>query len=178
VKTFSYQILEVRKCVPCEEHPFSVPYPIFLFWHCLSSHHKFSYPSILLNNQTTQQTMFSRSSTMNTLPSSATEALERALKSAAAPVVYTSQRSMISSASLKRSLADSFDLGDLVDVSETIDFPTIEWANQSDDEDEDECFSPPSAKRRCRGLVRSTEVKSELSLLGSLSRMESSSSLC
>lgn len=113
---------------------------------------------------------------MNTLPSSATEALERALKSAAAPVVYTSQRSMISSASLKRCLVDSFDMGDLVDVSQTIDFPTIEWANESDDEEE--CFYPTSPKRRCCGLVRSTEVKSELSSLGSLSRIESSSSLC
>ena len=118
----------------------------------------------------------------------ATEALERSLKLVETPIVTSNNMAtkMISSKCFKRALNDmaSFDMGSLFEASlpveESISFPTIEWLNDSDSDDEtdDESLSsPPSAKRRCLGLVRSNGVESELASLGSLPRLDSQSSL-
>jgi hypothetical protein len=124
--------------------------------------------------------------------SQATAALERALKITSTPVIKNKHFPMISTKSLKRSLSslgeancinDTFDMTSLIEstqpVKDSIDFPTIEWSNDIDsDSDEDGFFSPPTPKRRCRGLVRTNKVDSQLSLLGSSSQLGSSGSLC
>jgi hypothetical protein len=112
-------------------------------------------------------------------PSPATAALEQALKIAAAPVI-NKERPMISF-KRSRSFAGSFDLSSLVEASQPVEdslaFPSIEWSNDIDSEDDSE--SPaPAAKRRCRGLARTAHKSFDLVSLGSSSRMESFGSLC
>ena len=121
---------------------------------------------------------------------SATAALEMALKQTQAlPPINTVQRPMISSKSLKRSrsmtvgLFDNFDMGDFAKASkqieESIAFPAIEWSFDESEAEEDSFDLEPSAKRRCRGLVRS-KGSADLSVVGvsSSQRFGSSGSLC
>jgi hypothetical protein len=104
--------------------------------------------------------------------SPATVALEKALKLAATPVI-NKKRPMISFKQQSRSFLGSFDLSSLVEASQPVEdliaFPSIEWSNDINSEDDDaEVMAPAAAtaKQRCRGLVRSNN------------RMESLSSLC
>ena len=132
---------------------------------------------------------------------SATAALELSLKQTQAlPPINnnTMQRPMISSKSLKRSRSTtrmglfdntSFDMSDFVkaskQVEESIAFPEIAWSFDESDAEEDSFDLEPSAKRRCRGLVRSKGSADLSVILGvssssspSSQRFGSSGSLC
>jgi hypothetical protein len=60
-------------------------------------------------------------------------------------------------------------------LEDSIAFPAIEFPG-FDDSEHDEFSCPPSAKRRCRGLVRSNNASFDLSSL--FERSGSSGSLC
>jgi hypothetical protein len=82
---------------------------------------------------------------------------------------------MISFKRSRSSWVGSFDLNCLVKAShqpvrDSVAFPSIEWSNDIEEsEDDAELIAPPVAKRRCRGLVRSDNIKYSLSTLGSSS---------
>ena len=127
---------------------------------------------------------------------SATAALEISLKQTQAlPPINnnTMQRPMISSKSLKRSRSttrmglfdNNFDMSDFVkaskQVEESIAFPEIAWSFDESETEEDSYDLEPSAKRRCRGLVRSKGSADLSVILGvspSSQRFGSSGSLC
>ena len=117
------------------------------------------------------------------LSAPATAALDEFLKLESSPC-FEEHKPMICYKVLKRSRSSSdetsFDMDSLIKASQPVEdsiaFPTIEWCNDLDDEDE-EPISEPSSKRRCRGLVRSRNVSSDLSSLGSAPRFSSFGSL-
>lgn len=122
--------------------------------------------------------------------SPATAALERALELAATSVIDMGEERPMISFKRSRSSLGPFDLSSLVEASPIVEessssssiaFPSIEWSNEEDidSEDDAEFIAPPAAKRRCRGLVRSDNIKCGLATLGiSSSHKESFSSLC
>ena len=79
--------------------------------------------------------------------------------------------------------AGSFDLSSLVEASQPIEdsifFPSIEWSNGIDsEEDAIEFIAPPATKRRCHGLVRSECITCSLSTLGVRLVKKNPSALC
>jgi hypothetical protein len=114
--------------------------------------------------------------------SPATAALEAALKLAATSAIRK-DRPMISFKRPRSSLVGSFDLTSLVEASQLVEdsiaFPSIQWSNDIDSEEDAELIAPPAAKRRCSGLVRSDYGKCSLSTLGvRLAKKNPSATLC
>ena len=103
--------------------------------------------------------------------SPATEALNEALKIAQTPVI-SKESPMISPTNLKRSRSSmgSFDMSDFDFVAQQVEdeiaFPSIEFPGFDDDSEGEEDYSaPPAPKRRCGGLVRSSNASFDLSSL-------------
>jgi hypothetical protein len=116
----------------------------------------------------------------------ATEALETALNKRVESPIIDYKEPMICTKNLKRSRStmgsfESFDMSDFAkasqQVEESIAFPTIEWPDIDDSEEDNEPTFEPTAKRRCRGLVRSKN-SCNLFELGSTQRLGSAGSLC
>jgi hypothetical protein len=111
----------------------------------------------------------------------ATAALEKSLELAATSVINKEKCCFKRPCSL---LVGSFDLSSLVEASQLVEdsiaFPSIEWSNDGDSEEDAEFIAPPAAKRRCSGLVRSRYIKcSLLSTLGvHLAKKNPSAALC